>query len=117
MKLTVFVAGGCLALVTVASAQTYTTTQTTKAVTIQGDVVRYEPGRTIVIRGADAKEITYTLPLAPIPPFFFSHDGQELRPAQHVLVELYGRQLSGVFQAASMTGAAACATASASCER
>jgi hypothetical protein len=59
MKLTVFVAGICLAFVTVASAQTYTTT--TKAVTIQGDVIRYEPGRTIVIRGADDKEITYTL--------------------------------------------------------
>jgi hypothetical protein len=61
MKFTVFVAGACLAIVAVASAQTTTTQTTTKVVTIQGDVVRYEPGRTIVIRGADAKEITYTL--------------------------------------------------------
>ena len=59
MKLAVFVAGISLALVTIVSAQNYTTE--TKTVTIQGDVVSYEPGRTIVIRGADAKEITYTL--------------------------------------------------------
>jgi hypothetical protein len=30
-------------------------------VTITGSVVRYEPGRTIVIRGEDQKEVTYTL--------------------------------------------------------
>lgn len=59
MKLAAFVAGISLALVTIVSAQSYTTE--TKTVTIQGDVVRYEPGRTIVIRGADSKEITYTL--------------------------------------------------------
>jgi len=38
------------------------TTQTeTKYVTVDGEVVRYDPGRVIVIRGADNKEITYTL--------------------------------------------------------
>jgi hypothetical protein len=34
---------------------------TVTQVTISGDVVRYEPGRTIVIRGADRKEVVYTL--------------------------------------------------------
>jgi len=40
------------------------TTQTeTKYVTVEGEVVRYEAGRVIVIRGTDNKETTYT-PLA-----------------------------------------------------
>lgn len=68
MKLIAFVAAGCLAFSTVASAQTYTTTQTTKAVTIEGNVSRYEPGHVIVIRGADDKEVTYVLsPGAQVP--------------------------------------------------
>jgi hypothetical protein len=61
MKLAAFLAGCSLALVTVVSAQTYTTETTSGTITVQGDVIRYEPGRTIVIRGADNKEVTYTL--------------------------------------------------------
>jgi hypothetical protein len=62
MKSTVFIAAAfCL---TVASGQAFAqTTQTeTKYVTVDGDVVRYEPGRVIVIRGTDSsKEVSYTL--------------------------------------------------------
>ncbi len=74
------VAGG-LALGTVAlaqdtsstsSQQTTTTSQstqvtddgvarTTKTTTVEGKVVRYEPGKTIVVLGPDQKEVTYTL--------------------------------------------------------
>jgi hypothetical protein len=60
MKLTSFIAGFCMC---VASGQALAqTTQTeTKYVTVDGDVVRYEPGSVIVLRGADNKEIIYTL--------------------------------------------------------
>jgi hypothetical protein len=63
MKLTAFIAGFCISVASVqASAQTTTQTTTeTKYVTVNGDVVRYEPGRVIVVRGADNKDITYTL--------------------------------------------------------
>jgi hypothetical protein len=63
MKLTVFIAGLCISVTPVASGQAFAqTTQTeTKYVTVDGEVVRYEAGRVIVIRGADNKEITYTL--------------------------------------------------------
>ena len=48
-----------------ALAQTETTTQTTKTetkyATVDGEVVRYDPGHVIVVRGMDNKEITYTL--------------------------------------------------------
>jgi hypothetical protein len=33
----------------------------TRTVTVIGDVVRYEPGRTIVIRSSSGREVTYTL--------------------------------------------------------
>ena len=54
---------------TLLSAQEVTTKQTTyqnadrttKTVTITGDVIRYEPGQTIVIRQPDRQEVTYTL--------------------------------------------------------
>jgi hypothetical protein len=66
MKSTVFIAAAFC--VTVASGQamaqtTQTTTQTeTKYVTVDGDVIRYEPGRVIVLRAADSsKEVSYTL--------------------------------------------------------
>jgi hypothetical protein len=56
---------GSLALVTAASAQDaaqQTTQQTTTQITsVEGKVVRYEPGKTIVIAGPDNKEVTYTL--------------------------------------------------------
>ena len=63
MKLNVLIAGLCISVAPVASGQALAqTTQTeTKYVTVDGEVVRYEAGRVIVIRGADNKEITYTL--------------------------------------------------------
>ena len=63
MKLTAFIAGFCISVVPVVSGQAFAqTTQTeTKYVTVDGEVVRYEAGRVIVIRGADNKEVTYTL--------------------------------------------------------
>ena len=63
MKLTVFIAGLCISVAS-GQALAQTTTQTTtetKYVTVDGDVVRYEPGRVIVLRGADNKDVTYTL--------------------------------------------------------
>ena len=65
MKLTVLIAGLCICVAPVVSGQAFAqTTQTTqtKYVTVEGDVVRYDAGRTIVIRGADNKEVVYTLP-------------------------------------------------------
>ena len=70
MKLSVLVAGLCLSVAPAASSQALAqTTQTeTKYVTVDGEVVRYEPGRTIVVRGADNKEVIYTLsPTIPVP--------------------------------------------------
>ena len=63
MKLNVLIAGLCISVAPVVSGQAFAqTTQTeTKYVTVDGEVVRYEAGRVIVIRGADNKEITYTL--------------------------------------------------------
>jgi hypothetical protein len=63
MKLTVLVAGLCISVIPVGSGQAFAqTTQTeTRYVTVDGEVVRYEPGRVIVIRGADNKEVTYAL--------------------------------------------------------
>lgn len=63
MKPSVFIAGLCISIAPVASGQAFAqTTQTeTKYVTVDGEVVRYDAGRVIVIRGADNKEITYTL--------------------------------------------------------
>jgi hypothetical protein len=63
MKLSVLIAGLCISLAPVASGQAFAqATQTdTKYVTVDGEVVRYEAGHVIVIRGADSKEITYTL--------------------------------------------------------
>jgi len=66
MKLGVLIAGLCISIAPAASvkaaAQTTQTTQTeTKYVTVEGEVVRYEAGHVIVIRGTDNKETTYTL--------------------------------------------------------
>lgn len=36
-------------------------TQTTKTTTVEGKVVRYEPGKTIVVLGPDNKEVSYVL--------------------------------------------------------
>jgi hypothetical protein len=63
MKLTVLIAGVCIGVAPIASSPAFAqTTQTeTKYVTVDGQVVRYEAGHVIVIRGADNKEIIYTL--------------------------------------------------------
>lgn len=79
-KLGAFCMVGGLALATAASAQdtsaqsqqTTTTqqttqvtdegaTRTTKTTTVEGKVVRYEPGKTIVVMGPDNKEVSYML--------------------------------------------------------
>jgi hypothetical protein len=63
MKLNAFIAGLCVGGAVVASGVTVAQTMQTetKYVTVDGDVVSYEPGRTIVIRGADNQDVTYTL--------------------------------------------------------
>ena len=64
---TLLLALATAAAATLASAQEVTTKQTTyhadgsKTVTITGDVVRYEPGQTIVIRQPNRKVVTYTI--------------------------------------------------------
>lgn len=60
MKLTLFLAGACIGLSALASAQASTQVET-KVVTVDGEVIRYEPGKVIVIRSADNKEVSYTL--------------------------------------------------------
>ena len=62
---------GCASLAAGAQATTQTTTtQTeTKVVTVDGEVVRYEPGKVIVIRGVDNNEVVYNLaPSVAVPP-------------------------------------------------
>lgn len=63
MKSTLFLAGLCICAVPVVSGRVYAQgTQTeTKYVTVDGEVVRYEAGKVIVVRGADNKEIIYSL--------------------------------------------------------
>jgi len=63
MKLSVLTAGLCISAALVASSPASAQTAPTepKYVTIDGEVVRYEAGRVIVIRGADNKEVAYTL--------------------------------------------------------
>jgi hypothetical protein len=70
MKSTVFIAGLCICVAPIMSGQAFAqTTQTeTKYVTVDGEVVRYDAGRVIVIRGADNKEVIYTLsPTSTVP--------------------------------------------------
>ena len=63
MKLTTLLAGAFISLAAIASAQD------TQVVTVNGEVVSYEPGRTIVIRQPDQKVVTYTLtPNVTVPP-------------------------------------------------
>ena len=63
MKLKLFVASVCASMALVAGGRALAqTTQTeTKYVTVDGEVIRYAPGKVIVVRGADSKEVTYTL--------------------------------------------------------
>jgi hypothetical protein len=71
MKVSVLIAGLSIGTALVASGQALAqATQTeTKYVTVEGEVVRYQAGQVIVIRGADHKETTYTLsPSIAVPP-------------------------------------------------
>jgi hypothetical protein len=52
---------GCASLVAAQTETQTTTTQTEKWITVDGEVVRYEPGKVIVIRGKDKAEVVYTL--------------------------------------------------------
>lgn len=63
MKLQTMLAGLCVLASPLASTQAAAAAlqTTTHYVTIDGDVVRYEPGRVIVIRGKDNKEVVYNL--------------------------------------------------------
>jgi hypothetical protein len=63
MRLSVWLGALSIALTGAASAQTSTGVVQAEAtrVTISGDVVRYEPGRVIVIRGQDGRDVAYTL--------------------------------------------------------
>ena len=63
MKVGVLIAGLSIGTALVASGQALAqSTQTeTKYVTVEGEVVRYQAGQVIVIRGTDNKETTYTL--------------------------------------------------------
>ncbi len=63
MKATILFVGLCVSLAPAASGHAFAqTTQTeTKYVTVDGEVIRYDAGRVIVIRGADNKDVTYTL--------------------------------------------------------
>jgi hypothetical protein len=71
-----FLAMATGAAATLLSAQEVTTKQTTvqsadgsRIVTVTGEVVRYEPGQTIVIRQPDRQEVTYAIGAdAAIPP-------------------------------------------------
>jgi hypothetical protein len=69
MRLNVFMAGLCISIAPVASGPVFAQAPIeTKQVTIDGEVVRYEAGKVIVIRGADNKETVYTLaPTAVVP--------------------------------------------------
>jgi hypothetical protein len=63
----VFLAMAACAFATLLTAQEVTTKQTTienregQTVTVTGEVVRYEPGQTIVLRQPDKRVVTYTL--------------------------------------------------------
>lgn len=49
------------AAVSLLAQATTTTTTTTKTTTISGEVVQYEPGKTIVVRDPNSRTVTYTL--------------------------------------------------------
>jgi hypothetical protein len=63
MKLNALMTGLCIggAVVSSGVALAQAMPAETKYVTVDGDVVRYEPGQNIVIRGADGKDVVYTL--------------------------------------------------------
>lgn len=61
MKLNILMAGLCLAAVPMASPAAAQSTQSPKYIMVDGEVIRYDPGRVIVIRGADNREVLYNL--------------------------------------------------------
>jgi hypothetical protein len=61
MKIAALVAGLCLGLTPVVAEHALAQTSTTKYITVDGEVLRYEPGRVIVIRGSDGRETVYNL--------------------------------------------------------
>lgn len=62
MKIAALIVGTCIVTAPMAAEAAFAQSAgTVTQVTISGDVVRYEPGRTIVIRGEDQKEVVYTL--------------------------------------------------------
>jgi hypothetical protein len=61
MKLKALLAVLTLTVAASAWAQTYKETTTTKTTTVKGEVVRYEPGKIIVVRAPGKEEVTYTL--------------------------------------------------------
>jgi hypothetical protein len=62
MRSKLFMAAFCVSVSVVASGPAFAQAPTeAKYVMVDGEVVRYDVGRVIVIRGADNKEITYTL--------------------------------------------------------
>ncbi len=61
MKLNILMAGLCLAAVPVASPAATQSMQSPKYIMVDGEVIRYDPGRVIVIRGADNREVLYNL--------------------------------------------------------
>jgi hypothetical protein len=63
MKINVLFAGLCISVAPAASGLAFAqTAQTeTKYVTVDGEVVRYEPGKVIVVRDADNREVVYNL--------------------------------------------------------
>jgi hypothetical protein len=70
MKTNILIAGLCIGLSPVASsvASAAPVQTTTKYVTVEGNVIRYEPGRVIVVKGHDNREVVYTIgPTADIP--------------------------------------------------
>lgn len=62
MKIAVLLAGLCLGVTPLTSSHALAhSSQSTQYVTVDGEVIRYEPGRMIVLRGADNKEVVYNL--------------------------------------------------------
>ena len=62
MKITVLIAGLCLGVTPVVSSHALAqSTQSTTYVTVDGEVIRYEPGRVIVLRGSDNREVVYNI--------------------------------------------------------
>ncbi len=60
MNIKALVAASCLTIAGLASVQAIAG-DSDKYVMINGQVVRYEPGKTIVVRGADSREVVYML--------------------------------------------------------